>query len=120
MEESTNTPFFSGQSNNNIIPFPKKNLRSHVPPVENVSAGENSRRKYIDHIVLSCANQISHALAQKGFDIFNTEFDPHYSFAMEALRSTLLMTMQLSHPFQEMVATSVQCISEESPDDNTS
>jgi len=109
MDESTNIPSSSGQSNNNVVRFPKRNLRV-VPPVEDKAVRETTRRAYVDEVAEAYANHIANKLAQQGFDIFDKQFDKHFGFAIEALRSTLLMTMGLHHPFQEIVETTVQTL----------
>jgi hypothetical protein len=109
MDESTNIPSSSGQSNNNVVRFPKRNLRV-VPPVEDEAVRETTRRAYVDEVSEAYANHIANKLAQQGFDIFDKQFDKHFGFAIEALRSTLLMTMGLHHPFQEIVEATVQTL----------
>jgi hypothetical protein len=109
MDESTNIPSSSGQSNNNVVRFPKRNLRV-VPPVEDEAVRETTRRAYVDEVSEAYANHIANKLAQQGFDIFDKQFDKHFGFAIEALRSTLLMTMGLRHPFQEIVEATVQTL----------
>jgi hypothetical protein len=91
--------------------FPKKNIRL-VAPVEDEAAREATRRAYIDEVVEAYATHLANKLAQQGFDVFSKNFDKHYGFTIEALRSTLLMTMDLDHPFQEVVEHTVKTIGE--------
>jgi hypothetical protein len=107
----------SGQSNNNVVRFPKKNTRL-VPPAIDEVAREATQRAYIDEVTESYATHIANKLAQQGFDVFNPEFDKHFGFAVEALRSTLLNTMDLHHPFQEVVEHTVKTLSELTPDND--
>ena len=109
MDESMSSQSSSGQSNNNVIMFPKKNIRL-VPPVEDDEAREIARRTYIDEVIDNYAISLLNKLAQQGFDVFNKDFDKHYGFTIEALRSTLLMTMNLHHPFQEVVEHTVKTL----------
>jgi hypothetical protein len=111
------SPSSSGQSNNNVVRFPKRNSRT-VIPVEDDAAREATRRAYVDEVTDAYATHIANKLGQQGFDIFNSEFDKHFGFAIEALRSTLLMTMDLSHPFQEIVVHTVKTIAELEPEDD--
>jgi hypothetical protein len=107
----------SGQSNNNVVVFPKKNTRV-VLPDEEEAAREATQRAYVDEVTDSYATHIANKLAQQGFDIFNKDFDKHFGFTVEALRSTLLMTMDLHHPFQEVVEHTVKTIAELSADND--
>ena len=109
MEESMSSRSSSGQSNNNVIRFPKANIRL-VPPVEDEATREAAKRTYVDEVVEAYASHIANKLAQQGFDVFNKDFDKHYGFTIEALRSTLLMTMNLHHPFQEVVEHTVKTL----------
>ena len=111
MEESMSSQSSSGQSNNNVVMFPKKNVRLN-PPVEDEAAREATRRAYVDEVVEAYATHIANKLAQQGFDVFSKNFDKHYGFTVEALRSTLLMTMGLDHPFQDVVEQTVKTIGE--------
>jgi hypothetical protein len=110
------SPSSSGQSNNNVVRFPKKNVRSVV--LDDDAAREATKRAYVDEVTDAYAAHIANKLAQQGFDVFNAEFDKHFGFAVEALRSTLLMTMDLHHPFQEIVVHTVKTISEFVPDND--
>ena len=116
MEESMSSRSSSGQSNNNVIRFPKTNLRV-VPPAEDDAAREATKRAYVDEVVEAYAAHIANKLAQQGFDVFNKQFDKHYGFTVEALRSTLLMTMGLKHPFQEVVEHTVKSLAEMNDND---
>jgi hypothetical protein len=111
------SPSSSGQSNNNVVVFPKKNTRV-VLPDEEEAAREATQRAYVDEVTDSYATHIANKLAQQGFDIFNKDFDKHFGFTVEALRSTLLMTMDLHHPFQEVVEHTVKTIAELSADND--
>ena len=117
MEESMSSRSSSGQSNNNVVLFPKKNLRL-VPPVEDDAAREATRRAYVDEVTEAYAAHIANKLAQQGFDVFNKQFDKHFGFTVEALRSTLLMTMELNHPFQEVVEHTVKTLGEMNDNDD--
>ena len=117
MDVSMSSPSSSGQSNNNVVRFPKKNIRI-VPPAVDEAAREATQRAYVDEVVEAYAAHIANKLAQQGFDVFNKQFDKHYGFTVEALRSTLLMTMGLNHPFQEVVEHTVKTLTEFSPDDD--
>jgi hypothetical protein len=116
MDESMSSLLSSGQSNNNVVRFPKKNIRGIV--IEEDASREATKRAYIDEVTEAYATHIVHKLAQQGFDVFNTEFDKHFGFAVEALRSSLLMTMDLHHPFQEVVEHTVKTIEELTPDND--
>ena len=111
MEESMSSQSSSGQSNNNVIMFPKKNIRL-VPPVEDDEAREIARRTYIDEVIDNYAISLLNKLAQQGFDVFDKRFDKHYGFTIESLRSSLLLTFGLSHPLQEVIEKTVQLIEE--------
>jgi len=118
MGESTNTASFSARSSN-VLSFPKKNIRL-VFPVEDDAAREATKRAYVDEVTEAYAQHIVHKLAQQGFDIFIKDFDKHFGFTIEALRSTMLMTMELHHPFQEVVEQTVQMVTHiESIDDDS-
>jgi hypothetical protein len=101
----------SGQSNNNVIMFPKKNIRL-VPPAEEDQAREIARRTYVDEVIDNYATSLLNKLAQQGFDVFDRRFDKHYGFTIEALRSTLLLTFDLDHPLQEVIDKTVRLIEE--------
>jgi hypothetical protein len=118
MEESMSSPSSSGQSNNNIVRFPKKNIRG-ITSIDENGAREATKRAYVDEVTEAYATHIANKLGQQGFDIFNTEFDKHFGFTVEALRSTLLMTMDLHHPFQEVVAHTVKAITETELDEDS-
>jgi hypothetical protein len=111
------SPSSSGQSNNNVVRFPKKNVRG-VVLIEDDAAREATKRAYVDEVTEAYATHIANKLAQQGFDVFNNEFDKHFGFAIEALRSTLLMSMDLHHPFQEVVEHTVKTLSELTPDND--
>lgn len=113
MGESTNTASSSAQSSN-VLRFPKKSIRAILPEEEN-EVRETARRLYIDEVVDSYASHIANKLAQQGFDVFHESFDKHFGFTMEAFKSTLLLTMELDHPFQEVVESTVQTISNVRP-----
>ena len=70
MDESMSSQSSSGQSNNNVIMFPKKNIRL-VPPVEDDEAREIARRTYIDEVIDNYAISLLNKLAQQGFDVFD-------------------------------------------------
>jgi hypothetical protein len=97
--------------------FPKKNIRL-VPPAEDEASREATKRAYVDEVVEAYAAHIANKLAQQGFDVFNKQFDKHYGFTVEALRSTLLMTMGLTHPFQEVVEHTVKTLGEMGADND--
>ena len=101
----------SGQSNNNVIAFPKKNIRL-VPPAEDEASREAAKRTYVDEVVEAYATHIANKLAQQGFDVFDKRFDKHYGFTIESLRSSLLLTFGLSHPLQDVIEKTVQLIEE--------
>jgi hypothetical protein len=111
------SPSSSGQSNNNVVMFPKKNSRLILSEDDEV-AREATKRAYVDEVVEAYAAHIANKLAQQGFDVFNKQFDKHYGFTIEALRSTLLMTMGLNHPFQEVVEHTVKTLAEADNDDD--
>jgi hypothetical protein len=111
------SPSSSGQSNNNVVAFPKAKIRN-VLPVEDEEAREATKRAYVDEVTDAYATHVANKLAQQGFDIFNKDFDKHFGFTVEALRSTLLMTLGLHHPFQEVVEHTVKTIAELSPDND--
>ena len=117
MEESMSSRSSSGQSNNNVVLFPKKNTRL-APPAEDDAAREATRRAYVDEVTEAYAAHIANKLAQQGFDVFNKQFDKHFGFTVEALRSTLLMTMELNHPFQEVVEHTVKTLGEMNDNDD--
>ncbi len=117
MDASMSSPSSSGQSNNNVVMFPKKNSRLILSEDDEV-AREATKRAYVDEVVEAYAAHIANKLAQQGFDVFNKQFDKHYGFTVEALRSTLLMTMGLNHPFQEVVEHTVKTLAEADNDDD--
>ena len=117
MDVSMSSPSSSGQSNNNVVRFPKKNTRI-VPPAIDEAAREATQRAYIDEVTEAYATHIANKLAQQGFDVFNNEFDKHFGFTVEALRSALLNTMDLHHPFQEVVEHTVKTLGELTPDND--
>ncbi len=113
MDESTNAASSSAQSSN-VLRFPKKSSRL-LSQIEDDAAREATKRAYVDEVTASYAQHIAHKLGQQGFDIFNKDFDKHFGFTIEALRSTMLMTMDLHHPFQEVVEQTVQMVSHIEP-----
>ena len=72
MDESMSSQSSSGQSNNNVIMFPKKNIRL-VPPVEDDKAREIARRTYIDEVIDNYAISLLNKLAQQGFGAADAE-----------------------------------------------
>jgi hypothetical protein len=116
MDESTNSASSSAQSSN-VVLFPKRSARI-ISVIEDDPAREATKRAYVDEVTDAYATHIANKLAQQGFDIFNKDFDKHFGFTVEALRSTLLMTMDLDHPFQEVVEHTVKTIAELSPDND--
>jgi len=113
MGESTNTASSFAQSSN-VLRFPKKSIRTILPD-EDQEARDAARRLYVDEVVESYASHLANKLAQQGFDVFHDAFDKHFGFTMEAFRSTLLLTMELDHPFQEIVEQTVQTIKDVRP-----
>lgn len=116
MDESTNTASSFAQSSN-VVLFPKRSTRINSV-IDDDPAREATKREYVDEVVDSYATYLANKLAQQGFDIFNKDFDKHFGFTVEALRSTLLLTMDLHHPFQEIVEHAVKTIAELSPDND--
>ena len=111
MDESTSSQSYYDQSNN-VITFPS----SAIAVDRAVSPGkrEHVQRAYVDEVTEAYATMLVNKFAQQGFDIFGPEFDKHFGFAVESLRSTLLMTLNLSHPFQDIVEHAVDVLQKDS------
>ena len=116
MDESTNTASSFAQSSN-IIQFPKSRTRPFLI-AEDEAAKEATRRAYVDEVVEAYAISLLNKLAQQGFSVFEDQFDKHYGFTMEALRSTLLLTFGLGHPLQDVIDKTVKLIEEIEANDN--
>ena len=111
MDESTNSQSSSEQSNDNVVRFPKKNSRI-VLPEEDEAIREATKRAFVDEVIERYGFELMDRFAQQGFDIYEKKFDKHFGFTMEALRSTLLSTMNLPHPFQDIIEKSVRLMGE--------
>ena len=111
MDESTSSQSYYDQSNN-VIAFPS----SAITAIRTVTpdAREQVQRAYVDEVTEAYATMLANKFAQQGFDIFGPEFDKHFGFAVESLRSTLLMTLNLSHPFQDIVEHAVDVLQKDS------
>jgi hypothetical protein len=102
MDESTNSPSFSEQSSDNVIPFPTRVVASISDP-ETPENNEEANRKFLDGFVHDLALHLLSEFHEEGFDIHSTTFDKNFGFAVESLRSTLYATYDIAHPFQEIV-----------------
>lgn len=117
MDASTNSASSFVRSSDNVVKFPKKNIRN-IMPVDSEITKEAARRVYVDEIVEAYAISFLNRLAQQGFDVFDKRFERHYGFTMEALRSTLLMTFNIEHPFQDIIDNTVKIVNEVDKDDD--
>lgn len=117
MDASTNSASSFVRSSDNVVKFPKKNIRN-IMPVDSEITKEAARRVYVDEIVEAYAISFLNRLAQQGFDVFDKRFERHYGFTMEALRSTLLMTFNIEHPFQDIIDNTVKMVNEVDKDDD--
>jgi hypothetical protein len=109
MEESTNSPSSSEQSSDNVVPFPTRVVAS-VAPVKESSVEED--REYVDELVRDLAVNILSELYEEGVDINTKIFDKNFGFMVETLRSTLYATLNIEHPFQEIVDKCVKLVDE--------
>lgn len=100
MDESTSSQSYFEQSNN-VIAFPS----SAIIAIRDVhpATREQVQRVYVDEVTEAYATMLANKFGQQGFDIFHPDFDKHFGFAVEAIRSTLLRSMNVDHPFQEIV-----------------
>lgn len=112
MDESMSLQSSLEQSNN-VIAFPSSAIRKVRVTTEETR--EAVQRSYVDEVTESYATYLTNKFAQQGFNVFDPEFDRHFGFAMEALRSTLLKTMSLSHPFQQIVEATIMRLDDETP-----
>ena len=111
MDESTNLQSYFEQSNN-VIAFPSSAIT--VIRDVNPAAREIVQRAYVDEVTEAYATMLANKFGQQGFDIFHPDFDKHFGFSVEAIRSTLLRSMNLDHPFQEIVEHAVELLQKES------
>lgn len=111
MDESMSSQSYFEQSNN-VIAFPS----SAITAVRTVTPDtrEQVQRAYVDEVTEAYATMLANKFAQQGFDVFGPEFDKHFGFAVEAIRSTLLLTLNLDHPFQELVDHAVDVLQKDS------
>lgn len=104
MDESTNSPSSSEQSNDdNIIPFPTQRLRLISADPETPDNNEEANREYVNGFVHELALHLLSEFHEEGFDIQTKTFDKNFGFVVEAIRSTLFATYDIEHPFQEIV-----------------
>ena len=99
MDESTNSQLSSVPSNDNVIPFPTRVVASISEPEK---TPEERGREFVDEMTRSIAVELLAEL-HGSFDIQSTTFDKNFGFAMEALRSAMLATLEIPHPFQDIV-----------------
>ena len=116
MEESMSKQSSFGPSNSNVVMFPGARVRL-LAPIEEQETREAAQRAYVDEVTESYATQLANKLGQQGFDVFTKDFDKHFGFTMEAFRATLLKSMELSHPFHEMVEAAVEAIIHQDDDE---
>ena len=105
MVESTNSQSSFVRSSNNVISFSAAKGKPKLRIVENkpIIADEETVRDIANTLVTDVAVELLHEFVEQGFDIESTTFDKNFGFAMEAIRSTLYATVDIHHPFQEIV-----------------
>ena len=101
---------------NNVLEFPAKPdkiARRALPPeIRDGIADKKARnelgeyftqnkKEYIDHVIDHYSTQLINKLGMHGFEIYEEEFVKRFSYSMEALRSTLYLSLDIYHPFKE-------------------
>lgn len=118
MDESTNSPSSSEQSNDdNIIPFPTQRLRLISSDPETPEDDEQTNRKFLDEFVHEFALRLLSEFHEEGFDIQTKTFDKNFGFTVETIRSTLYATYGIDHPFQEIVDKCVRFVHDNDDDE---
>lgn len=97
------------QSNNNVVAFPGPRAKS-IMVIDDSETVEESDRGYVNDVVEEYARTVSDELCEMGFDVTTEAFNKHFSFTMESFRSTLLLAMGISHPFQQIIEEAVETI----------
>lgn len=103
---------------NNILQFPRANLKFTKPANTNDPAEDTKRMKenkmvFVDRLTDHYGMQLINKLAMHGFDVDNDKFMNDYIFTMETLRACLLRNVGVSHPLQKLSDSSESLFDEE-------
>jgi hypothetical protein len=92
-----------------IVAFPKHKIVREVPAnVEEIEkAKERSTQNFAEDIMEDLISNIYAELENYGLNVDNEHFEKDFSFAADALRSTIYRTLGIKHPMQEFIETSV-------------
>ena len=92
--------------NNNIIPFPKKNIQhKEQPAIEDITRNIEMMRQYhIQETIATIAPQIFNQLEVSGFNVSDEDATDikDGAFIIEALRSLMCKYYGIYHPFQQI------------------
>ncbi len=96
---------------NNVLQFP--NIGAMPKPKNEKELGERflrNKKTYIDHVVDHYGTQLINKLGMHGFDIYEDSFVCRFSICIESLRATLYGTLQIDHPFLEMMEDQLELL----------
>jgi len=102
---------------NNVLQFP--NIGAMPKPKNEEELGERflkNKKTYIDHVVDHYGTQLINKLGMHGFDIYEENFIYRYSFCVESLRATLYGTLDIDHPFHQVMDDSLDLLDVEYED----
>jgi hypothetical protein len=100
---------------NNVIRFPTPKPRLVI---ENDDEHIEAKTEFVDDIIDKYAGFLIKNFVKQGIDITSDRFDTHFGFTMESMRSTLLMTMDIEHPLQEVVDKTVRIMEDLAANDD--
>ena len=89
-----------------ILLFPKNKIVRLHPTIENETIEELKRKVVInkaEEIVESLTKKITNDLRSNGIELNNSVNKTDYSFAIDAIRSTVYRSMKLDHQFHNFV-----------------
>ena len=96
---------------NNVLQFP--NIGAMPKPKNEEELGERflkNKKTYIDHVIDHYGTQLINKLGMHGFDIYEESFIYRYSFCVESLRATLYGTLDINHPFHQLMEDSLETL----------
>ena len=96
---------------NNVLQFP--NIGAMPKPKNEEELGERflkNKKTYVDHVVDHYGTQLINKLGMHGLDVWEENFVLRFSFCVESLRATLYGTLDIDHPFHEIIEDSLELL----------
>ena len=92
-----------------IVEFPKHKIVREIPTnVEEIEkAKERSTQNFAEDIMEDLVSNIYAEFENYGLDVEGENFEKDFSFAADALRSTIYRTLGIKHPMQDFIKNNV-------------